>query len=67
MTKPKISSEIFLHTLFFSLTNSMSGDTINFLELRDGSTHLAGDPGSDVVETAAPRKLLTNIEEGKHL
>ena len=40
---------------------------INFLELRDASTHLAVDPGSDVVETAAPRKLLTNIEEGKHL
>ena len=45
----------------------MPGDTINFLELRDGSTHLAGDPGSDVVETAAPSKLLTNIEEGNHL
>ena len=31
------------------------------------ATHLAGDPGSDVVETLAPRKLLANVEEGKHL
>ena len=31
------------------------------------SAHLAGDPGSDVVEARASGKLLPQVEEGEHL